>query len=114
MQSKVTLLLDNNYSELNAEVQKAVYMEFYNLVYGAIIYIVKDHGTTEDIIQESFLKVIKNLPITDSECKLKAWIRMVVKNTAYNYFRKVKKTRNELNTEYILIYDSISCAADLN
>ncbi|BBH22455.1 DNA-directed RNA polymerase sigma-70 factor [Paenibacillus baekrokdamisoli] len=112
MQSKLLLLLECHFGALKTELQKEVYMEFYRMVYGSIIYMVKEHAATEDIIQESFLKAIRKLPDIDSEYKLKGWIRVVVKNTTYNYLRKSKKNRNEVDAESVFINDSIKYATD--
>ncbi|MFE5321488.1 RNA polymerase sigma factor [Paenibacillus sp. NPDC056579] len=87
-------------------------MEFYRFVYGAIIIIVKEHAATEDIIQESFLKVIKSIPTLENESKLRAWIRVIVKNTTFNHLRKNKKNRNEVDVESVFIKDSVDYATD--
>jgi RNA polymerase sigma-70 factor (ECF subfamily) len=110
MPSKISLLLTCNYGALTAEAQKEVYMEFYKLVYGAILFMIKEHAGTEDVIQEAFLKVIKHVPDFDEEDRLKAWIRVVVKNCTFNYLRKHKKVRNEVDVESVFIHDSISYA----
>jgi RNA polymerase sigma-70 factor, ECF subfamily len=112
MQRKLLFLMDCNYTALNSELQKEVYFEFYQMAYGAIIYMVKDHAATEDIIQEAFLKVIHKLPELDSEGKLFAWLRVVIKNTTYNYLRKYKKNRNEIDVDSVFINDSLEYATN--
>jgi len=105
MQSKISLLLGSDYNSLTVEAQKDVYLDFYKFAYGPIMYMVKEHGATEDIIQESFLKVIKNVPALDNENQLKAWIRVVVKNTTYNYLKKHQKNRNNVDAESVFLYE---------
>lgn len=73
---------------LDLSVQKQVYSEFYKLVYRVILYSVNDHAATEDIIQEAFLKVVQNVPDVQNELQLRGWIKVVVRNTTYNYLRK--------------------------
>jgi RNA polymerase sigma-70 factor (ECF subfamily) len=68
---------------------------------------VKDHSTTEDMIQASFLKVIGHVPDVDSEAKLKGWIKVVVRNTVYNYFRKTKKNRNEVSSDSVYLDEAV-------
>lgn len=108
MESKLLLIITLDFEALNHIIQKEIYQEFYRLIYPQVIYMVKDHAATEDIIQESFLKVIQNVPAAlDTESKLKAWLRVVVKNTTYNFLRKNKKIRNEVGSDSVYIYDNI-------
>jgi len=110
MPSKLLLFLDNDYTSLHPELQEEVYREFYRLFYGGIIYIVKEHAATEDVIQESFLKVIQHVPKFDSVGRLMGWIRVVVRNSSINYLRKNKKTRNEVDVESVFINDNVKFA----
>lgn len=96
-------LLAANYHDLDEIIQEQVYHNFYDLVYGMIVYIVKDHSAAEDIIQESFLKVIRKKPTFESEQKMKAWLKIVTRNTAINYLRKNKKFRNHLDSDSVFI-----------
>ncbi len=64
---------------------------------------VKDHAATEDIIQEAFLKVIRNVPIVDNETQLKSWLKVVVRNTTYNYIRKNKKNCNQIDSDNVFL-----------
>lgn len=107
MSNKLNLLLDCDFETLNVEVQREVYFEFYKMAYGQILYMVSDHGATEDIIQESFLKVIRHIPPDmNNESSLKAWLRVVIKNSAYNFLRKHKNIRNEVDADGVLMYDN--------
>lgn len=103
MPSQLTLLAAGKFEALHASVQKEIYKEFYELVYGSVYYMTLDHGSTEDIIQESFLKVIRHAPPIVDEAKLKSWIRTVVKNSVYSFLRKSKKYRNETDVESVVI-----------
>jgi RNA polymerase sigma-70 factor (ECF subfamily) len=103
MPSKLSLLCAGSFEGLNASVQKEIYREFYEMFYGVIFYMVKDHAATEDIIQESFLKVVHHTPDIADDAKLRSWIRTVVKNTVYSYMRKTKKHRNETDIDRIHI-----------
>lgn len=49
---------------------------------------INDHAATEDIIQDSFLKAIRNVPSVESKFQLVGWINTIVRNTTYNYIRK--------------------------
>jgi RNA polymerase sigma-70 factor, ECF subfamily len=97
MESTLLLLSSSNFAGLDISVQKEVYHEFYKLVYPAIMFMVRDHGTAEDIIQDTFLKAIKDIPEVESFTQLRGWIKVVVRNTTYNYLRKNKRKRNDLD-----------------
>ncbi|WP_127509756.1 RNA polymerase sigma factor [Paenibacillus humicus] len=106
MESKLFFIATDDFVALNPDLQREIYMEYYKLVYSPIIYMVKDHATAEDIIQISFLKVIKKRPAAENEAKLKAWIHVVVKNTVYDFFKKSKKNRNEMDSDHVYINES--------
>ncbi|MBP1999870.1 RNA polymerase sigma-70 factor (ECF subfamily) [Paenibacillus shirakamiensis] len=103
MPEQLNRLLAANFYDLDEVHQEKVYYEFYDLVYGIILYIVKDHSAAEDIIQEAFLKVIKKKPVFDHELKMKAWLKVVSRNTAINYLRKNQRFRNHLDTDSVFI-----------
>jgi len=104
--SKLFLLSGANYHALSPQLQKEIYEEFYQFVYSPIIYMVKDHAATEDIIQNSFIKIIDSVPRAENEAQLKSWLKVVVRNMVYNYFRKTKKNRNEIDSESVYINES--------
>jgi RNA polymerase sigma factor, sigma-70 family len=101
------LLLAGDFEGMNPSTQKEIFKEYYELVYGLIFYLVKDHATTEDLIQETFLHILRKMPDIDSEGKLKGWIRTVVKNRVYTYLKRNKKLRNEIADDSVLIMDEL-------
>jgi RNA polymerase sigma-70 factor (ECF subfamily) len=44
-----------------------------------------------EIVQETFLKVFKNIKAIKEDGNLKAWINMIAKNLSIDYYRKMKK-----------------------
>lgn len=107
MSSRLMLLLAGDFEGMNPSTQKEIFKEYYELVYGLIFYLVKDHATTEDLIQETFLHILRKMPDIDSEGKLKGWIRTVVKNRVYTYLKRNKKLRNEIADDSVLIMDEL-------
>ncbi|MDK8190039.1 sigma-70 family RNA polymerase sigma factor [Paenibacillus sp. UMB7766-LJ446] len=103
MANRLQLLLASDFHNLGPQLQEEVYYEYYNMVHGLIVYIIKERAAAEDIIQEAFIKIIKNKPIFDNEVKLKAWLKVVTRNTAINYLRKNKNNRNQLDTDSVFI-----------
>ena len=76
------------------------------------MYMVQDHGAAEDIIQETFLKVVKHIPVVENEGQLKAWIKAVVRNTTYSYLKKNKKNRNEMDIDNYSKNEGIEFSSD--
>lgn len=101
MPERLEWLLGTDFRHLSEPIQEEVYYAFYDLVYGTIIYLVKDHQAAEDIIQEAFIKVVTKKPRFENIQGLKAWLRTVARNTTINYFRKNKKFRNHLDVESV-------------
>lgn len=103
MANRLQLLLASDFHNLGSALQEEVYYEYYNMVHGLIVYIIKERAAAEDIIQEAFIKIIKNKPIFEDEVKLKAWLKVVTRNTAINYLRKNKNNRNQVDTDSVFI-----------
>lgn len=112
MDNVLLLLTSSNFSALDIAIQRSVYREFYTLFYRVIIHMVKDHAATEDIIQEAFMKLIRNIPVVDNETQLKGWLKVVVRNTAYNYIRKNKKNCNHVDSNSVFLSNNIDYATD--
>lgn len=114
MSNRLQLLLTADFKNISEPLQEEVYYEFYDLVYGQIMYVVRDHAAVEDIIQEAFIKVVTNKPVFDNENKLKAWLRVVSKNTTMNYLRKNKKYRNQVDVDRVFISEEELVASSTN
>jgi len=51
----------------------------------------------EDVLQEGFIKVFKNLHQYKSDGELGAWIRRIMVNTAINFLKQQSRTRVDLS-----------------
>ena len=58
---------------------------------GFINSFVKDLNSSEDIMMDVFLQLLKNRPTFDHESKLKSWLFKVAKNKALNHLKKNKQ-----------------------
>lgn len=63
---------------------------YLKMVYNFVYRLVSSEKEAEDITQEVFLKVWKNVKNFDVEKSLKTWIFTIAKNTAFDYLRKRK------------------------
>jgi RNA polymerase sigma-70 factor (ECF subfamily) len=104
MSNSLNLLVSTDFSQLNEIFQEKVYYEYYDYVYGMVYYIVKDHATTEDIIQDAFIQIIRKKPIFENEVKLKSWLKVVTRNSSINFLRKNKKYRNQVDIDSVYTY----------
>ncbi|MFO8088179.1 MAG: RNA polymerase sigma factor [Bacteroidales bacterium] len=60
-------------------------------VYWIIRRMILNHDDTNDVMQESFIKIWKNLPDFREESSLYSWIYRVTINEVYNFFRMKKR-----------------------
>lgn len=68
-----------------------IYNETKSAVYAVIIVIIKDHNLTEDIMQETYIKMIKSINSYNPKQKFKTWLLTIARNTAIDYYRKKKR-----------------------
>lgn len=68
-----------------------IYHNTSSIVYSVIINIVKDHNKTEDLMQDTYIKMISNINSYDFKYNFKTWLATIARNTAIDYYRKTKK-----------------------
>jgi RNA polymerase sigma-70 factor (ECF subfamily) len=107
MTKSILLLLTGDIRLLDPLLQEQVYGEYYRLVYPMIMYIVKDHPSVEDIIQDSFLSIIRKCPHEVEDGRILAWLRAIARNSTISYLRKNKKKRDELLPEDVYIENAV-------
>jgi len=61
---------------------------YLNPIYGFVFKYAKNQQSAEDITQETFIKVWKNIKKFQKNKSFKAWIYTIAKNTALDYFKK--------------------------
>lgn len=67
------------------------YDTYKNLVYFQIIKVVKNRELTEELVQDTFLKMYQNIEKFDGKF-FKAWLLKIANNTAISEIRKKKET----------------------
>jgi RNA polymerase sigma-70 factor, ECF subfamily len=77
---------------------RTAYRELYNHFSGELLAIamryMKSKQEAEDVLQEAFIKVFKNLASFDHRASLKTWLIRIVINTALNMLRKDHSAAN--------------------
>lgn len=101
------ILLRRNIHTLDAETQRRVFFSFRQLVYRDIYFLLHDHALTEDVIQEAFMKAIAKAGQIREDSNLKAWLRQVSRNTAYDMLRKNKRFRHVIGLSSVNINEEV-------
>ena len=77
-----------------------IYDKHYKKVRKFIYVLVQDEWVADDLIQETFIKVQKNLHQLREESKLSSWIFRIAYNLCQDHFRKMSQS---LKSEHVLI-----------
>lgn len=68
-----------------------IYEMFYSQVYKTAYFITRDPHTSQDVLQETFIKVFRNMDKIDDSAKVKSWISTIASRTAIDFLRKQKR-----------------------
>ncbi len=83
----VETLINRCISE-DEKAQERLYSKFAPALFGICMRFAKNRQEAEDILQEGFIKIFKNLKTFRNEGVLEAWMRRVIINTAINFYKK--------------------------
>ena len=85
-----------------------IYDKHYDRVRKFIFVLVRDEWVADDLIQDTFIKVQKNLNQFKDETKLSSWIFRIAYNLCQDHFRKRSQsiTREQIPTLEKQLYDS--------
>lgn len=75
----------------NKESYELLYKNYYSLVYGIVFSIIKNKESTEDIVQEVFVKIYNMSKDKFPEKSELSWLYTVAKNEALSFYRKKKQ-----------------------
>jgi RNA polymerase sigma factor (sigma-70 family) len=80
-----------------ASAQHELYTHFANGMLGVCYRYTKSMADAEDVLQEGFIKVFKNLHQFNGTGELGAWIRRIMVNTAINYLKSTERYQYDLS-----------------
>lgn len=83
----------------NAEAQRELFDRFSPLMLGVAMRYIKDKERAEDVLQDGFIKVYKNIHRFEHKGSLEGWIRRIIVNTALDQIRKNKKSQRNLQLD---------------
>lgn len=81
----------------NRKAQYRLYQMYSRAMYNICVRMVKVEADAEDILQNSFVDVFRNLKNFQSQSTPGAWIKRIVINNCINFLRKKKVHFTELN-----------------
>lgn len=84
-------LIINEVKNGNKEKFGLLVEKYQDALFTFIFYSVKDEGTAKDILQETFLKALKEINNYKEEGKFKAWLWTIARNKVMDFYRKAKK-----------------------
>ena len=92
---------------------KDIYLEFNDLV-RSITYRMTGPSYLDDIVQDVFIKVWKNLKNFKKQSSLKTWIYRITLNTCYDFLKKAKLPISKATTEQVSTNSSVEIAEAIN
>lgn len=85
------MLFISYYDERRIEMEiEEIYKLFFKDVYRYLYSIVKNQSVAEDMTQDTFIKVMKNIEKFDGSKNIKAWLFTIARNTLYTYYNREK------------------------
>lgn len=85
------------------EAQRELFNRFSPLMLGVAMRYINDKERAEDVLQDGFIKVFKNIHRFEHRGSLEGWIRRIIVNTALDQIRKNKKTQRDIELDNSLI-----------
>ena len=80
-----------------------IYNEYFQNVYKYVYSLCHNESIAEEITQETFYKVLKNIDKFKGDCHLFTWICQIAKNTYYTYCKKEKKIISSETLDNLLL-----------
>lgn len=88
--------------------QEILYRKYAKKMYGICLSYAADRDLAKDILQDSFIKIFKNIKAYKSDGSLEGWIRKIVSNTAIDHLRKTQRIQ-----KYITENDAVREPTDV-
>ena len=86
---------------------EAIYHDTKHAVFAMILPIVKDRSLAEDVMQETYIKMVENINRYNKKYKFINWLLTIAKNQAIDYYRKRKSELSD-SSEHLDLYSDSS------
>jgi RNA polymerase sigma-70 factor (ECF subfamily) len=90
----------------NAKAQMQLYDMYCDAMFTIALRYVKDSFVAEDIMQDAFIKVFKNMQYFKGEVTIGAWIKKIVINQCIDYLKKKKIELVSIDEKQLTIEDA--------
>ena len=84
-----------------------IYEEYFDRIYYKVLSVVKNDDDAEDICQETFISVYKNLSKFREESNIYTWIYRIAINKTYDFFKK-RKLEFEINDDVLSLPEDVN------
>ena len=84
-----------------------IYEEYFDRVYYKVLSVVKNDDDAEDICQETFISVYKNLSKFREESNIYTWIYRIAINKTYDFLKK-RKVEFEINDDVLSLPEDVN------
>ncbi|MBO9640353.1 RNA polymerase sigma factor [Siphonobacter aquaeclarae] len=81
--------------------QRVLFQQYFSYAKSICLRYSSSTEEAEEILNEGFLKVFRNLERYDSQLPFKAWLRTIMVNSAISYFRKNQKFHSEIGYDAV-------------
>ncbi|HEY4148980.1 MAG TPA: sigma-70 family RNA polymerase sigma factor [Chitinophagaceae bacterium] len=106
--------LIRNFKNGDVNALEVLIRRYKDKIYGSIFLLVRDKHLSEDIFQNTFIKVIETIRggNYNEEGKFLPWASRIAHNLCVDHFRKVKRQPNFKSSDSMYVTDCISDSAD--
>jgi len=94
------------------QMQKLLYQRFSSMMYGVCLRYSESNEDANDVLQEGFIKVFKNLYKFRGDGSFEGWIRRIFINTSIEHYRKKVKLYNVSEVQENTVEDKDLSALD--
>jgi len=98
-------LMKNNYLkdykniETDPKTQSKLFKKYFHKMHIVCQHYAKNNEDAQDILQEGFIKIFANLNTFRNEGSLENWMKRIMINTSFNFYKRKKLFNNELEFE---------------
>ena len=96
----------------DSRMQEELYHRFAPKMYAVCLRYSNNTDDAQDLLQEGFIKIFKNLDRFRAEGSFEGWIRRVFVNTSIEHYRKKANLFSTVEQEKVLVEDHSSNALD--
>ncbi len=86
-------------TENNENAFEEIVNRYGNKIYGLAFRITRDHHSSEEVLQEVFLTLVKKIDTFRGESKFSSWLYRVAMNASYIHLRSDKKYESDVSLE---------------